>query len=56
MASLVVLTDCAAGADSSCEDDRASQVDRTAPTTINMFYYKYNSPLNYTVSYSKVKL
>ena len=35
-ASLVVLTDCGAGVDPSCEEDRATQVDSTGPTTINM--------------------
>ena len=35
-ASLVVLADCGEGGVSSCDDDRATQVDSTGPTTINM--------------------
>ena len=37
-ASLVVLTYCGGGVVSSCEDDRATQVDSTGQTTINMLY------------------
>ena len=36
MASLVVLSHCGAGVFSSGEYDRATQVDGTGPTTINM--------------------
>ena len=36
-ASLAILTDCGEGSGvSSCDDDRATQVDSTGPTTINM--------------------
>ena len=59
MASLVVLTNCGEGIVSSCEDDRATQVNSTGRTTINMSQLINASHLiidNYSVSYFKSKL
>ena len=47
-ASLVVLTDCGGGVPSSCEEDRATQVDSTGPTTINMLLIRNTSHLTIT--------